>query len=1398
MGLARQPYQEPAERHDLGPMDALCPHCEALHWLDERLSSSSVRNPKFGMCCDNGKVRLPFLELPPPPLLDLFLSDRPDAKEFRENIWKYNRAFAFTSLCAQEDHTINNGRGEPVFRIFGELYHRGGPLQPAPSRPPTYAQLYIYDPETALDNRRSLNEGLNLRTLESLQTMLIQHHRYVRIYQHAFEVISQGGERGSEQITAHLRAAPGYHPRVGNLPTADEVAVIICDTSGEDPNPRDIVLHNRSQGLEIISDLHPSYVPLYYVLLFPRGEPGWHPDLEMREPDRETQRRLSQARYVAFRLQVRPDSIEFSTILRSKRLLQRYLVDMYASIDQNRLRFFRFNQPKLRAALYGGLQDALSSADEEIDLNDLGQKYVLPSSYVGGPRHMQQRYQDSMAIARHFGRCDIFLTMTCNSQWPEITRELRPGETQWDRPDLVTRVFQLKKKALLDRIYKHGIFGKAVAYIYTIEFQKRGLPHMHALIILADGWKINSVEEIDSCISAQWPDPVSQPLLFETVKRCMVHGPCGAANPQAPCMENGRCSKRFPKPFSDFTIIDEFGFPQYKRPNDGRIFYVGRHQVDNRWIVSYCPSLSAEFNCHINCESVASSGSLKYLFKYLQKGGDIASVEVGPDEIKQYTNGRYISASEAAHRIFQFDMHDQTPNVVRLQVHLPGQHMVVFNPEDDLSTINQRAANEQTTLTGWFAANANQGGLGMIARRYTYQEFPQHFVWKTQPKQWTVRKQGFAIGRMYFVGPTGGERFYLRHLLTVVKGAASFEELRSYQGTQYETFHAACLARGLLESDAEWRECLAEACEMQLGSRLRRLFATILIFCSPSQPNDLWLEFWPKICDDLPLRLLRMGVQNPDPSDIQDYGLYLLNEILHESGSDLADWPAMPRPTHNWETVRSNPLIIEQLSFNQRQERELLRSSVELLNPEQFAIFSAATASVASNLNKIFFVNGPGGTGKTFLYRVICNKIRGDGHIALCVASSGIAALLLPGGRTSHSMFKIPIDINEDTMCAISKNSDRGRLMQAAKAIIWDEISAQHRFAPEAVDRTLRDIRNDNRPFGGLTVIFGGDFQQTLPVIPQGSKNEIIGAVLANSMLWRNMEIHYLRQNMRIRHDPAAVEFNHWLLDIGHGRHLDDEGKVAIPSGLQAAAYSDLVDFVYPGISSNPPPPPAYFLDQMVLAPRNSDVAGANQYILDRMAGEERIFHSADCIVDENNKPTENRGGIPIEVLRSLDTSSFPPGELHLKVGCPIILLRNLSPVMGLCNGTRLIVIRISTRIIEAQILGGDHNGDIALIPRISLTSQGNSEELPFRIRRRQFPIKVALSLTINKSQGQSVKWVGLDLRAPVFAHGQLYVAISRATHKHHIRILAPEHNTNAAIANVVYPEVLIDMNVSY
>ena len=224
---------------------------------------------------------------------------------------------------------------------------------------------------------------------------------------------------------------------------------------------------------------------------------------------------------------------------------------------------------------------------------------------------MHQHYLDEMAIARHFKKIDIFLTMTANPKWPEITRELLPGQTAVDHPDLVSRVFQLKKKALLDAILKDGIFGVCVAHVYVIEFQKHGLPHMHLLIFLKKEYKLLTPKIINAIISAQWPDPHRQHHLFDAVKKYMVHSPCGPLNKDAPCMKDGKCIHGYPKPFQEHTIISHNGYPHYHRPNDGRAYEVRGFFLDNRWIVpnnSFCTSW---MDCHINVKCALYYGSMK-------------------------------------------------------------------------------------------------------------------------------------------------------------------------------------------------------------------------------------------------------------------------------------------------------------------------------------------------------------------------------------------------------------------------------------------------------------------------------------------------------------------------------------------------------------------------------------------------------------------------------------------------------------------------------------------------------------------------------------------------------------------------------------------------------------------
>ncbi|KAI8561187.1 hypothetical protein RHMOL_Rhmol04G0318500 [Rhododendron molle] len=1253
---------------------------------------------------------------------------------------------------------------------------------PLPNQEASYAQLYIYDPNSALDIRNRRNPKLRRDVLGTIQDSLLQVNPFVGKFRQAHAILNQLAER-EQSLPAHLHYSPSTDRRRYNLPTADEIAVIIPGDGTKASGLRDIILHLRgNNGLMQINECHPAYLPLHYVLLFPQGELGWGPDFKQWDVsnDEASTDRLTQLQFYSHRLfECR---IEYSTILRGGKLFQEFLVDAWASTEQNRLTFYKMNQGKLRVELYKELKDI---GPDELGPNQIGKRVVLPSSFIGGPRHMFEIFQDSMAITRYNHHPDIFLTMTANPSWPEIIAALLPHQKSIDRPDLIARVFELKRKALMKEIETNKVFGKKVAHVFTIEYQKRGLPHMHELTFLGGPDKIRTCAQVDKLVCAEFPDPIDDPALFETVLRCMVHGPCGARNPQAPCMENGICTKRYPRDFTEETTMDQDGYPVYHRRNTGKVYIVRGHPVDNRDIVPYNPHLSRMFNCHINVEVCAGLQCVKYIHKYIYKGYDCTTMVLGGDnEIQQYLDARYIGPPEAACRIFGHRLHEEVPAVVRLEVHLPGMHRCIYNPSESLETIRARGAHQQSTLTAffsWYASNED-------APKYTYQEFPQHFTWNKTSKIWTPRVSGFEIGRMYFASPNCRERFYLRLLLTVVKGPTSFECLRTVENVVHHTFKEAWVARGLLEDDDEWVQCLQEAAVMKTGYQLRRLFSIILTQCSPIHPYDLWKQFSVHICDDLAYKIRTLfAISNPSEAQIEDYGLYLLNHLLQESGKTLLDFPPMPQPNENWSAIVGNRLILEHRQLQIEAQQAHAPFNVHYLNSGQNTAYDAITSSVFENKGTMFFLNGGAGTGKTFLYNTIAGKCRSLGHIVVSVASSGIASLLLTGGRTAHSTFCIPLDVMEDSFCGFKKQSIQAELFRETKLIIWDEVPMQHRYCVEAVDRTLRDICDNDKPFGGITIVLGGDFRQILPVVTRGSREQIVNASLRRSTLWKEIVVLTLDVNMRLdQADSGKANFAAFLNEVG----TIPQGTVKLPSTIHKCRdLNELLSTVYPQLDVVDASTPTFLTERTILSARNEDVNAINAAALNIFPGDAISYLAADKMSEDDEVDQTIANRYPNEYLNSLDPTGLPPFKVELKVGCPIILLRNIAPKDGLCNGTRMMVVRCAPRIIEVLILTGGHFGKFAFIPRISLTP--SSSDLPFRMTRRQFPVRLAYALTINKSQGQSVKFVGIDLRTPVFSHGQLYVALSRCTSFDRVSVLLPNNELDST-TNIVYPEVLL------
>ncbi|UYV75439.1 hypothetical protein LAZ67_13000277 [Cordylochernes scorpioides] len=614
---------------DIGQMSRVCQFCSALRFKDEPL----------GLCCKQGRVSLPAIESPPEPIFSLLSGLHPLSKSFLLHIRRYNSIFQMTSFGARQ--VVEQGY-MPTFKVQGQVYHVIGRLLPEPDSEHKFLQIYFIDNyESQVTARCNITANLNRDLVRSLQDLLHAHNLYIQSFKAALETLPQN-HADYRVIIYSDKLPPEEHERRYNAPMTNEVALLMV---GQEFGPRDIVLHCRNNLTQRISEIHQAYDPLQYPLIFCRGE-----------------------------------------------LTNQFWVDMYAKVESERLSFIRRNQKKLRTENYIHLQDALR-ADE--NLANIGQIVILPSSFTGGPRYLHERTQDAMTYVRSYGRPQLFITFTCNPQWKEIQMHLFSNNSAKDRYDLISRVFHLKMKKLIYLVTKAELFGPCKCFMFTIEWQKRGLPHAHLLLWLTNMIRPNQIDEV---IQAEIPDINLDPELHAIVIKQMVHGPCGVLNTNSPCMKDGKCSKKYPKGFCETTSTIEDGYPRYRRrcsAKGGLTSSVNMRgvtfEIDNRWIVPYNSVLLRAFDSHINVEYCSSVKAIKYVCKYINKGTDQAVFSLNHlDEVTQFQSGRYISSAEAVWRILGFSIHERSPPIVHLAVHLENGQRVYFttaNAENSLRTV---------------------------------------------------------------------------------------------------------------------------------------------------------------------------------------------------------------------------------------------------------------------------------------------------------------------------------------------------------------------------------------------------------------------------------------------------------------------------------------------------------------------------------------------------------------------------------------------------------------------------------------------------------------------------------------------------------------------------------------
>nr|XP_012152737.1 PREDICTED: uncharacterized protein LOC105664139 [Megachile rotundata] len=430
------------------------------------------------------------------------------------------------------------------------------------------------------------------------------------------------------------------------------------------------------------------------------------------------------------------------------------------------------------------------------------------------------------------------------------------------------------------------------------------------------------------------------------------------------------------------------------------------------------------------------------------------------------------------------------------------------------------------------------------------------------------------------------------------------------------------------------------------------LFGQLLALTRPPNGASMWEQHKEELTHDL------IRIYGTDDSLRFAHGL---RDIRLIAEANMVDWTNLNFPEPPATALRQMAPFDEYVVPNEEY--------VSRLNTGQLTAYNAILNTLSSSYTgpTCFFLDGPGGTGKTFIYKALIQHFRNNGHVVIPSAWTGIAALLLPGGRTSHYFFKLPVPLTEHSNCNVSRASAAGQRLMAARLIIMDEASMCERRALTAMDRILKDLTgNSERPFGGKIILLGGDFRQCAPIVPNApaGSNIIpnapavwnIAESIRSSPLWPHFKIIHLTQNMRI--GPGQQDFADYLLTIGNGSaNVPDTDITSIPADLLFhGSPQDLIHWVYDNNLAQPNP------DHALLCPRNDHCDYVNNLILDSLEGDQRIYFSDDKLIDPSAEAIVD---YPIELLNHVEVAGLPPHKLRLRVGAIVILIRNMSPADG-------------------------------------------------------------------------------------------------------------------------------------